>query len=43
MLLVCCIGLLLLYLFDLASSRGVLRDEVLVVALWSLLSGCVDL
>ncbi len=43
MLLVCCIVLLLLYPFDLASSRGVLRDEVLVVALGSLLSGCVDL
>ncbi len=41
--LVCCIVCLLLYQFDLASSRGVLREEVLVVALGSLLSGCVDL
>ncbi len=43
MLLVCCIVCLLLYPFDLASSGGVLREEALVVALGSLLSGCVDL
>ncbi len=42
-ILVCCIVSLLLYPLDLASSRGVLSEEVLVGALGSLLSGCVDL